>query len=469
MAAVGENTFSFDELVNIFSYLPPADLSKCSQVCRDWHEASQVGSLWKRHCLQRWNFCHLGKLKPGERTWQKYFIARSKIETGVATGRPGQDYVCKTLRGHKGQVTDMVFLTTNYIYDEEIIEKNAFPIAASCSQDKSVCLWNVLEGKSLWKKQSHETPVACLAVVSHDSQLASGDVEGGIKLWDVKTEQDTALQGSHSAVVTTMLTGKDVIGQGKGDVSSPLLMVGFRDGYVKIWDIRMTTSPQYELTCPFGLNYLRLRADHLLATASKFESTIKIFDISYLAPECWKRPEIHTLQHPSDATVTCLSWVPAKQNQLIAGYNNGDIILWNGDSGQQIHCFQGHSSEVSCISVLGSTVVSAGADHTVRLWDLNSLKALQTHTDHNGPVTGLHVDAYRVMSCSRDYSIRTYCWSKTKSLSHVPESSKTLDSKYTLLGGSLQRAGSGFEKVVCDYSTCVGMANDVLKAYSFQV
>ena len=405
----------------------------------------------------------------GERTWQKYFIARSKIETGVATGRPGQDYVCKTLRGHKGQVTDMAFLTTNYIYDEEIIEKNAFPIAASCSQDKSVCLWNVREGKSLWKKQSHETPVACLAVVSHDSQLASGDVEGGIKLWDVKTEQDTALQGSHSAVVTTMLTGKDVIGQGKGDVSRPLLMVGFRDGYVKIWDIRMTTSPQYELTCPFGLNYLRLRADHLLATASKFESTIKIFDISYLAPECWKRPEIHTLQHPSDATVTCLSWVPAKQNQLIAGYNNGDIILWNGDSGQQIHCFQGHSSEVSCISVLGSTVVSAGADHTVRLWDLNSLKALQTHRDHNGPVTGLHVDAYRVMSCSRDYSIRTYCWSKTKSLSHVPESSKTLDSKYTLLGGSLQRAGSGFEKVVCDYSTCVGMANDVLKAYSFQV
>lgn len=63
---VGENAFSFDELVNIFSYLPPEGLSKCSQVCRHWHEASQVGSLWKRHCLQRWNFCHLGKLKPGE-------------------------------------------------------------------------------------------------------------------------------------------------------------------------------------------------------------------------------------------------------------------------------------------------------------------------------------------------------------------------------------------------------------------
>lgn len=405
----------------------------------------------------------------GERTWQKYFIARSKIETGVATGRPGQDYVCKTLRGHKGQVNDMVFVTTNDIYDEEIVEKNAYPIVASCSQDKSVCLWNVREGKSLWKKQSHESSVACLAVVSHNAQMASGDVEGGIKLWDINTGGETDLQGSHSAVVTTLLCGKDVVGQGKGDAGSPLLIVGFRDGYVKIWDTRLTTSPQYELTCPFGLNYMKLRADHLLATSSKFESTIKIFDIRYLAPECWKRPEIHTLQHPSDATVTCLNWVPTKQNQLIAGYNNGDIILWNGDSGQQIHCYQGHGGEVSSVGVLGSTLVSASHDHTVRLWDLNSLKAIQTHTDHKGPITDLHVDAYRVMSCSRDYSIRTYCWSKMGSSSCEPESSRALDSKYTLLGGSLQRAGSGFEKVVCDYSTCVGMANDVLKAYSFQV
>lgn len=57
--------FSLDELVHIFHYLPPESLAKCSQVCRDWCQAAQVGSLWKRHCLQRWNFCHLGKLKPG--------------------------------------------------------------------------------------------------------------------------------------------------------------------------------------------------------------------------------------------------------------------------------------------------------------------------------------------------------------------------------------------------------------------
>lgn len=356
----------------------------------------------------------------------------------------------------------MVFLSTNDIYNEEVIEKNAYPVVASCSQDKSVCLWNVRKGKSLWKKQSHESSVACLTVICHNSLLASGDTEGGIRIWDVNNGQETVLQGSHSAVVAKMLCGKDVIGKGQGSADS-LLIVGFRDGYVKIWDTRLTTKPQYELTCPFTLNYMKLQTDHLLATASKFENAVKIFDIRYLAPDCWKRPEIYTLQHSSDAKITSLSWLPTKQNQIMVGYNNGDIILWNADSGQQIHCFQGHRGEVSCISILGATVVSAGHDHTVRLWDLNSLKSLQKHADHEGPVTGLNVDAYRVMSCSRDYSIRTYCWSGQS------QSSRALDSKYTLLGGSLQRAGNGFEKVVCDYSTCIGMANDVLKAYSFQV
>ena len=385
-------------------------------------------------------------------------MARNKIETGVATGRPGQDYVCKTLRGHKGQITDAIFVTSNDVYNEEIIEKNVYPIVASCSQDKSVCVWNVREGRSLWKKQSHESSVACLTVFSNNTLMASGDVGGNIKLWDINTEQASPLQGSHSAVVTSMVCGKDVIGQERG--GDQLLFVGFRDGYVKMWDPRQTLSPQYELTCSFGLNCVKLQSDHLMAVASKSESTIKIFDIRHLAPDCWKSPEMQILQHPSDSVVTCFSWVHGKQNQIIAGFNNGDVILWNTDTRQQIHCFQGHIGEVSCINTRGSTLVTAGHDHTVRLWDLNSLEALQTHTSHEGPITGLYIDSYRVISCSRDYSIRTYCWSK---------SSNNLDSKYTLLGGSLQRAGNGFEKVLCDYSTCVGMANDVLKAYSFQV
>lgn len=73
MADQEGNIFSFDELVNIFSYLSPGELSKCSQVCKDWYEASQVGSLWKKHCLQKWNFCHLGKLKPGSCVRNNYF------------------------------------------------------------------------------------------------------------------------------------------------------------------------------------------------------------------------------------------------------------------------------------------------------------------------------------------------------------------------------------------------------------
>ena len=396
-------------------------------------------------------------------------MARNKIDNGVVTGRPGKDYVCKTLRGHKIQIADTIFVTSNDIYNEEIIDKTSYPVAASCGHDKCVCLWNLQEGKNIWSRQTHESPVTSLALVSADALMVSGDQGGGVKLWDIETGQDTAMQGSSSASVTAMLSGVDIIGQEKGKLHTPLVFVGFRDGYVKMWDIRSTEKPQYELSCPYGLSYMKLKQDHILATSFKFESFVKVFDIRFLASDCFKRPDLHTLQHPSNAEVCCVSWVSGMQNLLVTAYNNGDIILWNADKGEQIHCFSGHAGNVSCVSVLGSTVVSGGRDCTLRLWDLNSLEAVQTHSDHQGPVTDFYVDAYRVMTCSRDYSIRTYKWCKSKSPVESTKGTNTLESKYTLLGGSLQRAGNGFEKVICDYSTCVGMANDVLKAYSFQV
>ena len=123
-------------------------------------------------------------------------------------------------------VTDVVFLTTNGIYDEEIIDNNAYPIIASCSQDKSVCFWNAREGKSLWKKWSHEASVTSLELIAHNSVLASGDVEGGIKLWDVSSGVHTALQGSHSDVITTMQCGNNVLGKSKGIVAVIFLWLG---------------------------------------------------------------------------------------------------------------------------------------------------------------------------------------------------------------------------------------------------
>ena len=405
--------------------------------------------------------CCLWLVFTGEQTWQKYYNSRNKIDTGAVSGRPGLDYACKTLRGHKGLVTDVVYVTSNDIYNEDLISQSSHPIIASSSEDKSVSLWNVREGKLIWKKDTHDTPVKSLAIVTHNALLASGDQGGTVNLWDVSTGQNTKLTEKHEGGVTTIVSGRNVFGQSKDDKKFPLLSVGCRKGCIRLWDVRIPSQSQHVLQCNLGLNSICYQSDYVLAASSAFDESIQLFDIRNLSTE-FKSPLLGSLSHPSGYGVTCMCWLPSNQHILAAGYSNGDILLWDTVGRRELHRFEHHGA-ISALCAHGTTLISTAKDNRMKLWDTVTFGHLKSFEDHKGPITGLYVDAYRAMTCSRDYSIRVYKWVNCES------SVRSLESRYTLLGGSLQRAGNGFEKVVCDFSSCVGMANDVLKAYSFQV
>lgn len=62
---VNGDVLNFDNLVNIFSYITPNDLTRASRVCKFWNEAADISSLWKRQCFLRWSFCNLN-ISPGK-------------------------------------------------------------------------------------------------------------------------------------------------------------------------------------------------------------------------------------------------------------------------------------------------------------------------------------------------------------------------------------------------------------------
>lgn len=389
---------------------------------------------------------------------------RNKVDTGVVSGRPGLDYQCRTLRGHKSVVTDAIYITSNDIYNEDLISEASHPIVASCSMDKSVSLWSPREGKNMWRKEAHTTPVKHLSVVTHDALVASGDQGGAVKLWDINTGQNTELKDEHPGGVTTMLTSRNIFAQSKGGKKLGLLYVGCREGYIKLWDVRDPTKPQHVLQGKFGLNCIQLQREHLLAVSSSSDDTIQLFDIRNLSSE-FKNSLFGSISHPDGDSVTCMVPSSTNENLLAVGYLNGDIILWDTVGRKELHRFH-HCSKISALSTFGRILFSVAQDNIMHLWNTKTFAHIQQFEDHLGPITGLYVDAYRVMTCSRDYSIRVYRWLHYDS-SLAEGVNRKLESRYTLLGGSLQRAGNGFEKVICDFSSCVGIANDVMKAYSF--
>ncbi|NXS60170.1 NWD1 protein, partial [Brachypteracias leptosomus] len=59
---------------------------------------------------------------------------------------------------------------------------------------------------------------------------------------------------------------------------------------------------------------------------------------------------------------------------LVAGSQDGSMLVWSMEGFELLHALPGHSAEVRCVEVFGkgSWAVSAAMDHSLRIWDLIS-------------------------------------------------------------------------------------------------
>jgi len=84
-------------------------------------------------------------------------------------------------------------------------------------------------------------------------------------------------------------------------------------------------------------------------------------------------PQILTVFEGHQAPVKRLAWNPVT-NVIASGDDNGNILIWNPDSGQIVQQFTGHTGIVYDVawSPDGSQLASAGADGTLRVWNYPS-------------------------------------------------------------------------------------------------
>lgn len=65
-----------------------------------------------------------------------------------------------------------------------------------------------------------------------------------------------------------------------------------------------------------------------------------------------------------------VSAIACDSTKVVAGYENGKIVVWNRATGKIIHTLDDHKARVNSIQMDDKKVVSASADNTVKVWDL---------------------------------------------------------------------------------------------------
>nr|XP_020654125.1 F-box/WD repeat-containing protein 12 isoform X1 [Pogona vitticeps] len=464
-------SLTVDCIIHIFSYLEVPELLLAAQVNKTWNEAAETTFLWRNMCLRRWAFCNISVI-PGMQTWKKYYLHRSNLEHKMASGRPSVDYTCKALRGHKGVINAMAYLSEN---EHTFATGKVKSIMCTTSSDGTVRAWNVQEGTQIWSSLQQEAPLINIITFPSYKRAATIDSQGMIKLW----HGDTGVQ-----LATFSVSSTECSMVGYTIDSKPFLTVGTGQGVLYTLgaaDLSQILRSKVFQTGGIDLSHCSPDGQWIVICPTDPACSLKVF-----YTHCATNPDDELmLSSPLPVTdhrlVTC--WLPAEPARIAIMHDDGmnfrivsfDIVIEKKSKykrnivAQQVANFtlptQAPWMTEKIMKGFGKQTILIAAGLELKLYSLTGTE-LMAFKDHHKIITSIWVDPFHVVTSSMDLSLRVYSWKNTNK-------SPSLISRYHLLGGS-HRWSSGFRSVACDDVSIVGIVagtdgTDILRAYSFNL
>lgn len=488
------------------------------------YEIACSEGLWRGHCLHRWQFCDIHQISDGSQRWRRYFFARIKVEKRMDEGRPIRDYRVKTLRKHEKDIIDIIILGGS----NDNIENPKSHIVISLSDDSILYAWNTVEGIPVW---SPDKPVMCIAG-DNNNTVAIGDNTGHVMLYDTSDwslKSTFVPPTANRMILAIKLVTLQVK---KNDYSCLLISYSLDDntGDIVLYDI--TTSKLIALlVCSTPSTSISIRGVWLAAAQETAGDVVFVWDLSDIIFGSPSSPPPSHSPHVTLHTNSCvhpLIWLqpgvlatgsvqllpgpgpgpglvpfppgpglipfppgfgiqgPIPRHRRIPNVqsNRSDLEIWNVmkhikesklNTSEVYRVTHMYDSTVITLDCVPSTIaytnglLIVGEDSgRVKVIDPSNGKCLQQFSDHKACVTDIYADNHRVLSCSKDFSIRVYRWIRDDE-KKLNQSLPLLESKYQLLGGSVaMKTHDGFNHVLCDTGSCVGVAANLIKLYNFR-
>ncbi|MFO0652996.1 MAG: pentapeptide repeat-containing protein [Polyangiales bacterium] len=267
-------------------------------------------------------------------------------------------------------------------------------LVASGSEDKTACLWEVSSRRKVATIRSECSGVRCIAL-SPDGMLATGSENHLIDLWMVWSGKRVASLGAHTSQVTAVAFNH----------TGELLASGSLDGTLRLWEVSsphqaLYRNPVRELpalaTYSTAVTSLAFNSDGGLMICGLEDHTIRVWDTQ-------GRKELSTIAGHSDG-VLCVAF--SRDGRLASCSGDRTVRVWDVASGRQIAALEGESEVVTCLAFRPDGAVVAGGlpDGTIRLWDVQSGKELTRFGRHLDAISSVAFspDGLSLASASRD-------------------------------------------------------------------
>ncbi|MDF5727192.1 MAG: NB-ARC domain-containing protein [Rhizonema sp. PD38] len=247
----------------------------------------------------------------------------------------------------------------------------------------------------------------CVAFSPDGKLLATGDAEGGLRLWQVANGQLLLNFEGHVGWVWSVAFHPD--GQTLASCSS--------DKTIRLWDARTGECLKILQGHTSSIWSVAFSPDGQRIASGGDEPTVRLWDTS--TGECR-----HLAGHTGRIITVAFSPIsPTTElngNQsttggeqiLASGSEDSTLRLWSVDTGECLAVCDSHTDRVWSVAFSsdGVTLASGSADRTIRLWSVSSgecVKILQLHKDAVRSVA-FSPNAEKLISASGDRTVRVW-------------------------------------------------------------
>jgi WD40 repeat protein/serine/threonine protein kinase/class 3 adenylate cyclase len=297
------------------------------------------------------------------------------------------------------------------------------------------------EWRYLWSRCQDESlatiklsnGIQCLAVSPGRKNIAAGDWDGFVGLWDVETKRKLGEIQTLGAVVRSVEFSPDgetlAAGTGLGTVvlwqprggdrlvtllrhPSPIEQVTFspngewlasasQNGIVKLWGAhtrREIASLQFTPNTRFSIAF---SPDSQTMAVADGDRTVKLLDVA-------SRNIVATFRGHLGSVVR-VAFSP--DGKLLASASaDSTVKLWDLQTRREAATLAGHKAWVHSVAFApdGNMLATTCIDGTIKLWDTKTKQELKTLKGHSAWVGGAAFlqDGARLVSCSDDYTVK---------------------------------------------------------------
>ena len=273
-------------------------------------------------------------------------------------------------------------------------------LIASAGNNGAIKLWNLQNGTATTLGH-HTDAVNSIAFSPDGIFLVSGGDDYVLKLWDVRRKQHivtrdhiTGRTRSQVKAVAFSPNGEMIATGGRHaklwnarthnemvtfthdewvlavafSTDGKLLATGDNNGQINVWNLQNSRTVAHLQADSNAVYAVQFSPNNQILAGAGYEGNVKL----------WKVPNWRshgTL--PSNGTVSDISFSPDSGTLATTGYEA--VNLWTVDIGENIATLTGHTDWVrtTIFAPDGSTLISGGADGTLRIWDVTSYSAVE--------------------------------------------------------------------------------------------